>query len=413
VRLERLRHVAEIRVSSVDKKSVDGEVSVHLCNYMDVYYNERITATLDFMEATASPDQCLTFQLEPGDVLLTKDSETPDDIGVCAVVAETRPRLLCGYHLALIRPRPLLVNGRYLRYALTSSPAKAEMASRAMGITRYGLRSSAIGDITIPLPELALQRTIADYLDRETTRIDALIENKVVLSAILGEKLACEVAAATHAACVARQDRDGAPTDWHWLPLRRCFAVVRYGIGEPTVESGAVAVLGMANVAEGRVIGSPIGYVSSVEPILELMPGDLLFNRTNSLALVGKVGRVQTVSERTTIASYLVLVRTNALAESAYLNLLLNTQAVLGLVRSMALPSIGQANLNPSRYGAIWIIVPSPETQREIVLELALKYRDVDLAREKLDAQVTLLSEKRQALITAAVAGQLDIPSAA
>jgi type I restriction enzyme S subunit len=119
------------------------------------------------------------------------------------------------------------------------------------------------------------------------------------------------------------------------------------------------------------------------------------------------------VNEPTTIASYLVLIRTNSFADSAYLNHLLNTPPVLGLVRSMALPSIGQANLNPSRYGAIRVIVPSLETQRAIVLELALKYRDVEVAREKLDAQVTLLSEKRQALITAAVAGQLDIPSAA
>src|SRR5450756_2649119 len=51
--LRRLRHLADIRPSNVDKKSVDGEANVRLCNYTDVYYNDSITSDMSFMPATA------------------------------------------------------------------------------------------------------------------------------------------------------------------------------------------------------------------------------------------------------------------------------------------------------------------------------------------------------------------------
>ena len=65
----RLKHLARIAVSNVDKKTVSDEQSVRLCNYTDVYYNERITAALPFMEATASADQIERFGLRAGELL--------------------------------------------------------------------------------------------------------------------------------------------------------------------------------------------------------------------------------------------------------------------------------------------------------------------------------------------------------
>lgn len=77
-REERLLNVAELRTSSVDKKSEDGEKAVKLCNYVDVYYHDKITAGLSFMEATASDSQIERFAVRAGDVVITKDSESPD-----------------------------------------------------------------------------------------------------------------------------------------------------------------------------------------------------------------------------------------------------------------------------------------------------------------------------------------------
>jgi len=103
--LRRLKTVAAIQLSNVDKKSLEGQEAVRLCNYTDVYYHDRITPDLDFMAATATPEQIARFSLRKGDVLITKDPESWTDIAVPAVIAEDLPRVLCGYHLAHIRPQ--------------------------------------------------------------------------------------------------------------------------------------------------------------------------------------------------------------------------------------------------------------------------------------------------------------------
>ena len=78
-----------MRVSNVDKHTKGDEFPVRLCNYVDVYKHDRITPAMPFMTATASRDEIKRFQLERDDVLITKDSEAWDDIGVPALVRRT------------------------------------------------------------------------------------------------------------------------------------------------------------------------------------------------------------------------------------------------------------------------------------------------------------------------------------
>ena len=99
-----LNDVIELTLSSVDKKSKPNEHAVKLCNYMDVYSNSFIHSGLDFMEATATEREISRCSLAIGDVVITKDSEKYDDIGVPAVVREDIPDLVCGYHLAILAP---------------------------------------------------------------------------------------------------------------------------------------------------------------------------------------------------------------------------------------------------------------------------------------------------------------------
>ena len=75
-----LRTVAEMRVSNVDKHTKEEEFPVRLCNYVDVYKNDRITQGIPFMSATASRDEIEKFRLNRNDVVITKDSEAWDDI---------------------------------------------------------------------------------------------------------------------------------------------------------------------------------------------------------------------------------------------------------------------------------------------------------------------------------------------
>ena len=147
----RLRHVAAFKNSNVDKKTYDGQEAVSLCNYTDVYYNEFITSNLPFMQATASPAEIEQFTLKKGDVIITKDSEDPSDIGIPALVAEELPGVVCGYHLTMIRGADF-VTARLLHRAIQSRPTQAHFFVEAPGITRYGLSQDAIGDLPLCIP---------------------------------------------------------------------------------------------------------------------------------------------------------------------------------------------------------------------------------------------------------------------
>ena len=109
-----LRRLASIRSSNVDKVIEEGEEHVRLCNYVDVYYNDRITDLIEFSEGSAKQSEIEKFGLKPGDVVITKDSETPDDIAVPALVESSAEGAVCGYHLAILRPRPNVMDSTYL-----------------------------------------------------------------------------------------------------------------------------------------------------------------------------------------------------------------------------------------------------------------------------------------------------------
>ena len=167
-----LDDVIDLRLSSVDKKSKANEHGVQLCNYTDVYNNSFIHAGMDFMPATATEREIAKCSLVAGDVVITKDSEKHDDIGVPALMREDIPNLVCGYHLAILRPSLSEIDGTYLFYALSTGETQQQFHSYANGITRFGLRKSDIGLVEIPLPPLPEQRAIAHVLGTLDDKIE-------------------------------------------------------------------------------------------------------------------------------------------------------------------------------------------------------------------------------------------------
>ncbi len=172
--VKELGDISKIYFSNVDKKSYTNEIPVFLCNYMDVYSNSYIKNGIEFMRATAKQREIDKFLLLKGDVIITKDSETPDDIAVPAYVSEHLKNVLCGYHLALIRSDKKKLSGIYLAHLFELDSIRHRYYQLANGSTRFGLTSDAILESKILVPPLLEQQKITSIL----TSMDENIEEK-------------------------------------------------------------------------------------------------------------------------------------------------------------------------------------------------------------------------------------------
>ena len=183
----RLKRACDVFPSNVDKKAYDDEIAVALCNYTDVYYNEKITPGMNFMQATATRDQIAKFTLKAGDTIITKDSETADDIAVAAYVAQDMPGVVCGYHLSMVRPKAGTC-GAFVARLFHCGYASAMFEVLANGLTRVGLGQYELDNIELPFAPIDEQTAIAAFLDRETAKIDALVAEQRRLIELLKEK---------------------------------------------------------------------------------------------------------------------------------------------------------------------------------------------------------------------------------
>jgi type I restriction enzyme S subunit len=202
--------IAAVLVSNVDKKTLSNERRILLCNYTDVYYNDRITANMKFMEATATEAQIEKFSLRRGDVVITKDSESVNDIGVAAYVHDEIDELVCGYHLAVIRPDLSQVNPVFLQAVFNLTASRNYFASTSNGVTRFGLPIGAIREMPICIPSIEEQNKIAAMLSTCTDDIRYLTQDlaalksqkKELLSKLLSGRRRIKVANAETAARV-------------------------------------------------------------------------------------------------------------------------------------------------------------------------------------------------------------------
>ena len=171
----RLKDIATVEISSVDKKAKESEITVRLCNFTDVYYNWAITRGKhdSFMTATANQKEISRFLLKKGQVALTKDSETRFDIGIATYIANDFEDVILGYHCALITPDETKALGCYLNAFLHSEMSRKYFANSASGSgQRYTLSVQTIEDMPILLPPIEEQKRIGELF----TNIDRKIE---------------------------------------------------------------------------------------------------------------------------------------------------------------------------------------------------------------------------------------------
>jgi len=163
---EHLGDSCDHRTSNVDKKTKPSEPAVRLCNYTDVYREDRLGAHHPYMVASATYAEMARFRLQVGDVIITKDSETPDDIGVPSLITALPSDLplVCGYHLTVIRPGAGVVPA-FLAKQIGHARIQSYFAVTATGTTRYGLSNRTINEVPLWLPCRPEQGRIAEILD--------------------------------------------------------------------------------------------------------------------------------------------------------------------------------------------------------------------------------------------------------
>lgn len=392
----RLFEVADARTSNVDKHTVDGQPMVRLCNYVDVYKNDSIVESLDFMVASATYDQIRNFRIRRDDTLITKDSETADDIGVPAFVEYEAADLICGYHLAIVRPHTHKVVPKFLYWALNSEPIARQWGVTAAGVTRVGIRSADLNKVTIPLPPPDEQSAIVDYLDHETAQIDTLVAKQEEFIGLLRERRDI-------IADAEFQRADGKRIATIKQTLIRLERRPQPGLGVVTAYRDGVVTLRANRRADGYTMSeAEAGYQG-------VMPGDVVFH-----ALDGFAGAVGISDSEGQCSPVYHVCSSRYDDDTEYLALLIRYMGTSGFLSTQA-PSTRQRSVdfrNWNTFARVPLMLPPVEDQKSFVIEYHEQTSRIDALIAKAEEHIALAKERRSALIAATVTGQIDVRTA-
>ncbi|MCY4532209.1 MAG: restriction endonuclease subunit S [Gammaproteobacteria bacterium] len=410
-----LRSVVEYVVSNVDKKLYVDEIPVRLCNYTDVYNNEFITMAVNFMQATASEAEITKFGVTVNDVIITKDSESPDDIGVPALVRETACKLVCGYHLALLRPLEQKIDGSFLFRCLQAKPIRLQLELAANGITRFGIPKTDIGAMRLPIPPLVQQHAIVNYLDREMSRLDALVAAKERVLKLLAEKRRALITRAVVRGldpCVPLRDSGipwlgEIPEKWKTERVAWLF-FERDQRGEPDLpllEVSIKAGVVVREFSEERIESTAADF----NTYKIVRQGEVVFNKMRMWQ-----GAVGVAPQDGLVSPDYVVVAPNRDMLPNYAGLLFRIDRFSA---ECARRSHGivwdRMRLYWGSFRDIDVPVPPAEAQREIVEYVIMATAKLDELTMATESTIELLKERRTALISAAVTGLIGVESAA
>lgn len=397
-KIKPLKAVADCIVSNVDKLCIANEEAVRLCNYTNVYNNEFITLSMDLMQATATPKEIAKFCLRLGDVIITKDSETWEDIGVPALVKETADDLICGYHLALIRPRSGLV-GTFLFRCFQAKSILVQLELAANGVTRFGISNSEISSVMLPVAPLHDQQNISNYLDCETKRLDALVAAKERLLDLLSEK---RHAVITHFV-MHHLDSD--------VLTRRLKYVVRLRRVQSRSYEECRPYVGLEDIESwtGRLISNIEMNIDASDEYMNDTTNGNIFERDDVV-----FGKLRPYLAKAWVAEFPgrstteLLIMQPIRVEPYFLRYICISQYFVNLVNSATFGSkMPRADWN--FIGNINVPVPEWHEQQAIVDLLDQETAKLDRLRDATEHSIKLLKERRAALIIAAVTGQIDM----
>jgi type I restriction enzyme S subunit len=336
--------------------------------------------------------------VRPGDLVLNKMKTWQGSIGVSDYEGIVSPAYFIGRRVAD-------VYSRFMHHLLRSAPLIAEYGARSKGIrpSQWDLPWEEFVAIRVNVPPLATQRAIADYLDAETARIDALIEKKRRMIRLTTERFRSLISELTQYDQSARVR--------HLTSLRTSGP---RGWAERVGESGAPFIRS-ANLRRQSIELNTDDLALVVAPDAKearrssVQAGDVLVGITG--ANTGWIGCVPASMAGGFVSQHVAILRPSAVEPEwlAYSLYSFRAQDQLlggqygGTKQQLGLDELAELRIgNPDR----------KEQSRRVELMERARRNSEDLLAQ-LQQQIDLLRERRQALITAAVTGELDIPVAA
>ncbi len=181
-KISKLKYFASVNFSSVDRHEFDEERRVSVCHYLDTYRNEFIDLLKKFPTGTCTESEFTKYSLKNGDIVLTKDSETPDDIGIPTFIADDLENTVCGYHLAIVRVHDSSTLSQFVYRFIESRTTRDYFLICAKGITRFSLGKGSIESVYTPRPPKEEQKLIVN-------KISCLSENTAELIERLNSKV--------------------------------------------------------------------------------------------------------------------------------------------------------------------------------------------------------------------------------
>lgn len=360
-------------------------------------------------------DQDPYIQLQNGDLLITKDGT----IGKLALVQDLPGPAALNTGVFVVRPLKESFTNEFLFWVLSSECFKEFINLNNAGSTIIHLYQETFDRFVFALPSLPEQKTIAAFLDHYTTKIDTLIEKKKKLIELLKEK---RMALISHAVTKgldpdAPMKDSGVewlgeiPEGWEVLPLRRVVEkFVDYRGKTPKKSDSGVPLITAGAIKEGVIDHDlapefiPAGDYD--EWMVRGLPalGDVVLTTEAPLGEVAEV-----IDPSVAFAQRVILFKLkSSKAISSYLVLFYLSQPAQRELASRASGSTA-SGIRADRLKASLIVVPPINLQSLISQELGPQLDDLAKASKTISGSVSILSEYRTALISAAVTGKIDV----
>ena len=341
------------------------------------------------------------------------------------MVAQLAIRATCNQSMAAIVPAAE-VNPRYLYWWLDAQ--YQNIRNLAGGDLRDGLNLDLLGQIPCPLPAKDEQSSISFFLDSETAKIDELVAEQERLIELLDEKRQAVISHAVTKGLDPTTPTIDLGIPWmgsvpiHWRATR-IKHLARPGVGgfvdgdwieSPFITTEGVRLLQCGNVGTGVFEEQGFRFVAESTfrqlKCSEVEPGDVLICRLQSsrTILAGRACIAPDLGVRMITSVDNCILKPSAEFDSAYIVYLLSTPEYLGYIEDVARGGT-RDRVSRSMLGNVVLAVPPLAEQRQIVDYIRSNTEVTDLLRANSAESIRLLLERRSALISAAVTGQIDV----